>query len=819
MTTGGLGKLTPDRWQRIQEVLDAFDDLPAAARPGLLDATGGEDPELRRQVEALLANDDRLDVLEKPVFPICSENLDGGLLVPRIGPYKLVRELGEGGMGTVFLAVQEEPFRRRVALKLIQPRIDSRDAVRRFHEERQILARIRHPNVAQLYDGGTTPDGRPYFVMEHVEGLPIHEYCDAQRLTTRARLELMLQVCSAVHLAHQKLRVVHRDLKPGNILVTEDGIPKLLDFGIAKELDADPLASEARATSVWVPHYSSPEQLAGLPLTTASDIYSLGVLLYRLLTGRLPYQAADAEPASVRSAIRDQPLKKPSTAVLASDSRVEGGELLRLTPEEISRARGTRPARLSRLLAGDVDAIVLKALATDPEDRYPSVDQLMADVRRHLKHLPIKARRRSFGYVTGKLVRRHRFSLSMAAIILLILTGSVWTIWNLRLQAAMDQALAQQRTIDLLRELFEALGPDQRNPDAPTPKQILDRARVEITGDLRADPELLARFLNDPLAKAYRKLGYNEDAQTALLQALELMPDPSAEDHPLTAELLNNLGAVRFRMGDDPEAERYYRQGLEMRQRLQIPEIELVGSLSNLAATATMNQDFAAAARGYRQVIDVIQRGPAGAADPRLTINYRNLGMLYYFRSELPKAERLLRKALALELAATDPRFAQAAEYRSSLARVLLAEGRPEDAEVQLVEALRVQQQRLGFDHEDLGRSQRNLAAVLLDLGESSTAAVLLDHAQWSLRQARKEPDDWETAELDGLVGAYLAELEDFEAAEPCVIESYETIEAARGGTAIHTRQALQRIIHLYQEWGKSGKAAAYRGILEKASR
>jgi serine/threonine-protein kinase len=815
MTTARLGKLTPERWRRIQEVLDAFDDLSTAEKPDLLAAIGEEDPELRRQVEALIENDDRLEVLEKPVFPICTEGLDGGLLVPRIGPYKLVRELGAGGMGTVFLAIQEEPFERRVALKLIQPRIDSRDSTRRFQEERQILARIRHPNVAQLYDGGTTPDGRPYFVMEYVEGVPIHEYCDAHHLSVRERLELMLQVCSAVHLAHQKLRVVHRDLKPSNILVTEDGVPKLLDFGIAKALDGAPRpGSEKQLASVWVPHYSSPEQLAGLPLTTASDIYSLGVLLYRLLTGRLPYRSDGAGPESVRRAIREQQLEKPSTAVLSSDSRIEGGQPSGLTPEEIGQARGTRPGKLNRQLAGDVDAIVLKALAVDPEDRYASVDWLSSDIRRHLNHLPIKARKNSFGYVAGKLVRRHRFVLAAAAAILLILGVSGWTVWNER--AKTDQArIRAERIVELLDSLIAFYDPDATELRV-TPVEFLDLARQEISDDLRNDPELLAELLSGSLAEVYRQLGQLEETESAYREALVILRTLHPDGHLKTAEVLNNLGAAHFRMRDYPEAERYYRQALEMRQRLGVPEIKLVGSLSNLAGIATTNRNFDAAEDSYRKAIEILEREPIGEAGQKLAMNYRNLGMSYFLQNRLSEAELLMRRALELESAAPKPEVTRAAEYRSALAMVLHVRGNLEEAESQLAEIPEVQRLRLGSQHEDLGRSQRNLAAVLLDRGELATAAVLLDHAQGSLRPGRP-PEGWEIAELDSLIGALLTGQEDFEAAEPCLLDGYRTLKETKGAEVIQTRLALERLVRLYEVWGKPEKAAEYRALLERS--
>ncbi len=806
---GTLGTLTPERWRRIQEVLDAFDELPPTERVSFLDATGREDPELRRQAEALLANDDRLDeLLGKPVFPICTEKLDEGLLVPRIGPYKLIRELGHGGMGTVYLASQKEPFRRHVALKLIQPEVKSQDSVRRFHYERQILARIRHPNVAQLYDGGTTPDGRPYFAMEYIEGSPIHEYCDAHQLTVPERLRLIVQVCSAVHLAHQKLRVVHRDLKPGNILVTEDGIPKLLDFGIAKALDADRLeSSEARHASVWVRHYSSPEQLAGLPLTTATDIYSLGVLLYRLLTGRLPYRAAGNQPESVRQAIQHKKPEKPSVAVLSADSRVEGGQPLDSTPESISMARGTRPGKLSRRLAGDVDAIVLKALAASPEERYSTVDRLAEDIRRHLRHFPIRARKHSYRYVFGKLVRRHRFGLAAANLILLTLALALWTVTAERTKTQQARGRAE-RTVELLESLLEVFDPDT-SESGNSPREFLADAQQKITDDLRTDPELLSQLLNEPLAKIYRRLGHLEESETALRESLAILRNRYPGDHPLTAEVLNNLGAIRQRREDYAGAKELYRETLAMRKRLDLEESKFIGPLSNLAAIATRERRFNRARTDYLQVLE-IQRRKYGAEDPKLAINYHNLGRTFFFQNDLEQAAPLLRRALELETA-TEGATVNAAIYHSSLARALHARGQLVEAESQIAAALEVQSLRLAPESADLARSRRNLAMILLESGELPTVEVLLTQAQSSLRAARSNrSDNWEIAELESLTGSYLTEIGDFDAAEICLLGSHAILARERGVNVIHTKQALGRIVRLYELWGKPERAAEY---------
>ncbi len=822
-----MESMTPERWQRIQKILDAFDDLPPEQRPGFLATTRRDQPTLYPEVEALLDNDDAIDsFLEQPLFPVCSENLDDAVFVPRVGPYKLIRELGEGGMGVVYLATREEPYRQRVALKLIRPEVYRDDTVRRFEVERQILARIRHPNVAQLYDGGTTPDGRPYLVMEYVEGEPIERYCETNRLAVADRLELFVQVCSAVHLAHQKLRVVHRDLKPGNILVTTGGVPKLLDFGIAKLLDDDlgrPSSAAspggrdrepARPTSVLTPNYSSPEQLEGRHLTTASDIYSLGVLLYKLLTGRLPYNPATDHPDDHGRAIREQQPEKPSALVLRGEGPEDTDRGKTSTPRTDGRAAGGSSSKLSRQLAGDLDHIVLKALDKTPEQRYSSVERLAEDIQRHLQGFPVRARDQTFLYRAGKFVRRHRLGLAMTGAVLLVLTVSAVVVTAMWRRAAAEEMRTEyakakaERTAALLVDVIEVIDPDTAGRRI-TPIDFLDRARRQITADLQADPEFLGNLLNEPLAKGYRRLGHFEEALATFRKSLEYLRAYHQGDHPAIAEVLNNLGAMHFRKGDYQLAGKRYREALEMRQRLGAAESELAALLINLATFLAQQGKLDQAEGRYLQILEIL-----GTEDPRRAMILRNLGMMNFADGKLDRAETLLRQALDFQLEAHGADNTRVAAMRSALGRVLCAKGDLEAAERQLTLALAVQRPRLEVDHVDVARSELDLAAVLLLAGEPATAEVLLAHAQPAIRHA-KPTVDYEIAMLESLLGAYLTYDGQYKEAENCLIESYRSLVASRGADVIYTRQALIRIIGLYETWGKPLRAAEYRALLE----
>ncbi len=326
----------------------------------------------------------------------------------RVGPYEVLRELGRGGMGVVYLAARaDEQFRKRVAIKVIKTGPDEEGVIRRFRRERQILASLDHPNVARLLDGGATGDGRPYFVMEYIEGHPLHEYCDRHRLSIVDRLKVFQQVCSAVAYAHRNL-IVHRDLKPSNIIVTADGIPRLLDFGIAKLLNPELSAETPTVTGLALtPEYASPEQARGDVVTTASDVYSLGVLLYELLTGHRPYRLKTRLPMEVLKAVCEQEPERPSTIVRQAEDTTDGSRAVVITPEGVSRARDLTPDRLGRRLRGDLDNIVLMALRKEPLRRYASAEALSEDLRRYLEGLPVKARKGTSAYRAGKYVKRH----------------------------------------------------------------------------------------------------------------------------------------------------------------------------------------------------------------------------------------------------------------------------------------------------------------------------------------------------------------------------------------------------------------------------
>ncbi|HWR53809.1 MAG TPA: protein kinase [Bryobacteraceae bacterium] len=413
--------MSPDRWHRVKQVLETALELSGEERISYVERECQGDTELQSEIEGLISSYEAAeDPLEASAISsgaaVVMGRLDQSVVGRRIGPYRVEEEIARGGMGTVYRAVRVDGhFRSQVAIKLIKRGLGDEFIIRRFRHERQIMASLEHPNIGRLLDGGSTEDGVPYFVMEYIEGRPIDRFCDENRLTIRERLELFRDVCSAVQYAHDQL-VVHRDIKPSNILITDDGVPKLLDFGIAKLLNPEMSTHGGTVTAVrlMTPEYASPEQVQGEPVTVASDIYSLGVLLYELLTGKRPYRLRTSSPHELARAICDVDPERPSTVV----DRRNG-----TAPAELSAARRTQPDKLRRALRGDLDNIVLTAMRKEPQRRYASVEQLSEDVRRHLAGFPITARKDTFGYRFAKFVERNRTPVSVSLAALLLFGG------------------------------------------------------------------------------------------------------------------------------------------------------------------------------------------------------------------------------------------------------------------------------------------------------------------------------------------------------------------------------------------------------------
>ncbi|MFL6196241.1 MAG: tetratricopeptide repeat protein [Thermoanaerobaculia bacterium] len=732
----------PGRWREIDRLFAEALDRRVSERAAFLDEACGGDAALRAEVEALLAADESSGgFLDQPVGELLELSLETGTGEGRLGPYRLLRRIGGGGMGTVYHARREdEQYERDVAIKILRSGLESTQALHRFLEERQILARLDHPGIARLYDGGGTRDGRPYLVMELVDGLPLTEHCDRHRLTIDQRLELFRRICSAVQYAHQNL-LVHRDLKPSNILVTAEGEPKLLDFGIAKRLH--PAASGFDETHaglrVLTPSYASPEQVKGDAITTASDVYSLGVILYELLAGRSPYRldARLRRESGLERAICEAEPERPSAALFRGEPPAA---------EEIAAARCARPRALARRLRGDLDNIVLMALRKEPERRYGSAAQLSRDLESHLQHLPVVARPESLPVLAGKLVRRHRAAAFAAAVMVLVIAASVTSLLAQGRRAARERDKARY-SLGFLVETFKEADPQQARGDRLTAREVLAQGSERASRDLAGEPDAQAELM-DAIGQVELGLGAIDRAGPLLERSLALRRRVHGPGSLEVAESLEHLGAFERERSNLEAAEKRLREALEIRRGRQGEgAVEVADTLNLLGQVLVARAEYPRAEAAHREALAIARRseGPVGAAVAR-SILY--LAQAKSGAGDYAEAEKLFRQGLEVErqaLGEDDPAF-----YRdqTTLGEILIGAGKYKEAEALLRAALPKQRQLIGRDHPDVVVTLTNLGTALHYQGRYVEEEALNREALAIVR-ARYGPSHWL---LDGVL-------------------------------------------------------------------
>ncbi|MEM7505036.1 MAG: serine/threonine-protein kinase, partial [Pseudomonadota bacterium] len=751
--TGKDWRMSPELWEQVQVVVDESLHLSVAERGAFLEKACFGNPELKREVDSLLAGaDEASDFFEEPIVSLHTDRPKDAVVDRRVGAYKIRHQVGSGGMGSVYLASRADDFEKSVAIKILKRGMDTDEIVRRFEHERQILANLDHPNISKLLDGGTTNDGRPYFVMEQVEGEPIDRYCDDHRLSTRERLELFRKVCSAVHFAHQNL-VVHRDLKPGNILVTEDGEPKLLDFGIAKLLESEKLSTQTPTVPMltvagagpMTPPFASPEQVRGDAITTSSDVYSLGVLLFKLLTGHRPYRLRDHSMSGLFQAIQEEEPSKPSDAVLCTDTYELGGRISTLTPESVSETRDGDPRTLRRSLAGDLDCIVLKTLRKQPKDRYGSVEQLSEDIRRHLEGLPVLARQGTLAYQTVKFFRRHKTRIAMlGAVILTVLFGIGWGMSQTQAERERQLAARERQVSESLADMVERLR--GLHPDAGEEPDFASTFHAELAQYV--DDLKLAVILNDQ-ADSLKQRGGITTAEIIFREALDMKRRLLNDEHPSVIRGMNNLADVLWSQGKYEEAEAIYLETIDLRIRVHGRE--------SLETARTLN----------------------------------NLGIVYQNTGDLDAAERLSQESLDIRRRLLGPDSDEVGRALNNRAFLQYLLGNLSAAEADYREALRIFQDRYGSDDGRVARVLRNLAPVLLAKGDREGA---LNAAESALAILQKGFKHWQIADVESVLGECLMALGRFDQAEELINRSYPVIEAQKGPDARQTKEALARI-------------------------
>jgi len=711
-----MPELDRRRLERLEALFAAARELPAAERPAFVAAQCGGDEALRRELTELLDLSGGAGAfLERAPDPWIGQRIDR---------WRVRERLGAGGMGVVYLAVRDDgAFQQQAALKLLKQSFDRAEALDRFRRERQLLASLAHPNIARLLDGGTTPEGVPYLVMEHVAGTRLDDWCDARRLPLARRLALFLDVCAAVHHAHQHL-VIHRDLKPSNVLVDDAGVAKLLDFGIAKELE--PADGERTATRTLdrrlTPEYSSPEVVRGGAITMASDVFSLGVILYELLTGRRPWRDAETSPTDLERAICDTTPARPSATLL---------------PDAAAAARGLDPARLRAQLRGDLDAIVMTALAPEPERRYASVESLAADVARHLRHEPIVARPPGTAYLLSKFVRRRRGVVAALAFAFLALVAGVVGL-VVGKQRAQRQAETTARVNQLLREMLVQLEPATARGFGESVLRQLHFADEELgRGLLEGEPAIEAD-LRFALGRVYGAFGYAGWAGEQFAKALAIEEARAPAPDARRVELLRRLGWAERNAARFDEAIGHLERAVDLSATLPGLDDERTAARNELGLALTAVGRNDAAERVLREALDQQrargqERSPAsGSLQIALALNALALG-------QLDAAEPPARAALALYdelLPGKEPRRAIALD---TLARVLRAKGELAAAEPLLERSLEIRRALFDSTSPVIAWSLGLLADVRCAAGRAPEAVALLEEAL-AIRRVAYDP-------------------------------------------------------------------------------
>ncbi len=764
------------RWRRLDALFLQALEEPPDERLDFLRRACGDDPTLVDEVAAMLAaddgaqladpaeanGDDRLaDIVrsgfdhlaqDKTLTPATgsseapranqpSRPSTAPLPFPSLGVYRLTEELGRGGLATVYAAERDDAqFTMRVAIKLVRRGFDTPELLERLRLERQILARLEHPNIARLIDGGTAPDGRPYFVMEHIEGERIDRWCERQKLDLRQRLELFRTLCDAVHAAHGRL-VLHRDIKPSNILVTHSGVPKLLDFGIAKILaagDEDALVSgfstlTGTGMQLLTPEFASPEQVRGKTLTTASDVYSLGVLLYHLVAGAPPYVLDRQRPAEIERVVCEiEPLR--ASAVVGDDAANNATPTRRQILGWPRRAGGD-----------DLDTILLKALRKEPERRYGSASRLADDLHNYLEDLPVSARPDTLRYRSGKFLRRHRMPvLTAVTLVLILVTAVVVTSWQARVARRAQQVAEEQRTVaetqrnaaqrerrraeeaaNFLTDIFEVSDPYRTVGERITAREVLDRGASRLRDGLEDDPLLRATLLTT-IAKVYQNLSLFDDSEALFTEALSLRRQHLGESAPEVVSSERHLANLWLDQERFQEASDALEQVVLARRRLDDP-----------TALATVLYDAAVAQRGLghgaaadnllAEALDLQEE----AGDTLAVTQIRNLlGKLRRGEGQYEAAEQILREVLATRRQLLQKDHPLITQTLNDLAITMQQNGQLEAAETLYREILETQQRVFGERHHHVVTALHNLAGVLVDRNRVAAAMPLYDRSE-----------------------------------------------------------------------------------------
>jgi serine/threonine protein kinase/tetratricopeptide (TPR) repeat protein len=769
--------MTPERWNRVSAIFERAVACHPQDRRHVVDEACNGDLALHAEIIALLAND-RADEFLEPIntsrlsAPLDSES--DPLVGLRVGRYEITRRIGEGGMGNVYLGVRTEDYTSQVAIKVVRRGMDSELVLSRFHDEMQFQAALgKHRNIARMVDAGETDEGLPYYVMEYVEGERIDRWCDRHRLPVRRRLELFRDVCAAVQFAHQNT-VLHRDLKPSNILVTEDGRPILIDFGIAKLLDDAADASKPERTltgmQVLTPEYASPEQVRGGRLTTASDVYSLGVVLYELLTGQRPYRLDTRTPLQMAQVVSQAAPVRPSEAVARQEAvGTTRGTVETDTAAHIALARDTAPGRLSRALRGDLDRIVLRALHKEPDRRYASAEQLSADIDRHLRGLPVLAHTDSLWYHCSKFIRRNRTAAALAGLMIAsLIAGIVGT--SSQMFRAEEARLVARREAETAKDVLEffvldmiaAADPAADGHDV-TVFELLNKAEAKIDDRFAGRLDIQAT-LRHVLARTYASLGLTREALDQFQRGYDIRRELLGSDHRDTLESMIGLGAALDEVGRLEDAE----------------------SLLN----------------------DAVHRGRRvlGDDDPLTLEAQATLGETLQTLRRYDQAEPLLRQTLRVQQRILPDGDEQILTTMSSLAVCLRVQGKLQEAEVASKDFFELARRVKGPTHPATMSAMNGLGLLLFDR-QKWEEALTVQQELLAIGERDLPPGHFFVAVFRGNVADCLVKLGRDREAEQLLLASYEGLRSSLGPDRNLTERRLDRVYRFYYKSGRLEEA------------
>ncbi|MEZ4699753.1 MAG: serine/threonine-protein kinase [Rhodothermales bacterium] len=808
--------MTPDRWQHIQALFEEAAGLEAGARDAFLASI--TDGEARDEVASLLRHaegegmlDELSNMLVEPLRSTLQRDAYEGR---RIGNYRVLRKLGEGGMGVVYLGERADgQFEQRVALKLVRSGLGTGSLRERFLNERRILARLEHPNIARLLDGGFTEDGTPYYAMEYVEGEPIDAYCASRGLSVRKRVALFAAVADAVQHAHQKL-IVHRDLKPSNVYVTADGSVKLLDFGIAKAFDAEgqsgPEASTRWLGRVMTPEYASPEQVRGEAVGTATDIYSLGVILYELLARRRPYAIqAPASPSEVERIVCATDPPRPSTAV---------------TKDGPARAQDAGVKALRRALSGDLDTIVMKALEKEPERRYGTAGALAADLRRYLKGKPVEARPATLSYRAVKFVRRHRLGVAAMTLFLCsVIAGGLGMYWqSRRVLAERDKVLAErdktEQVVAMMQRIFRLPDPGEALGDTITARRLLDEGVERIREDLRDQPELQATMLGE-VGQVYSNLGLLAAAAPLVEEAVAIERRLHPEPHPDLARSLYQLATIRGEASAYAEADTLLREALAIREATLDPEdLDLAATRFQLADLMSSLGRYDAAEPLFRLSLDVQQRH-LDAAHPAVRETMDAYATMLHRKGDFATAEALFREAVDYSRRTTGEKHPATLGYLQDLGRMVHRFQMDYPAAERLyLEALAIARSLYGDQHVETAVALNDLAQLSRDSGNLE-AAERYGRESLAIWQATVGDEHNETAVSKFTLASILGQEKKHAEAETLLVEALATERRLLGDTHIRVVNTMQQLAWVYVDTRQYPRAESLFVASEQISR